>query len=977
MATTCRACGYQGELNFRFCPACGAPAAAEGREQRKTVTVLFCDIVGSTALGESVDPEALEGLLARYFDRMRGVLELHGGTVEKFIGDAVVAVFGVPVAHEDDALRACRAAVEMRDAFSEVGINGRIGVNTGEIVTSGRGAIATGDAMNVAARLEQAAQAGEVLLGAETMRLVADAVDAEAVEPLDLKGKREPVPAFRLLRLGEAPERVQGDVFVGRERELEDIAAAWERARAEQRCELISIVAEAGVGKTRLAAEALARLDARVVRARCLSYGEGITYWPVVEVLKQLDARPSDPAAAAAIASLLGETQRRTSGEDIAWAFRKLLEEQAPLVCLFEDVHWGEETFLDLVEHVALLSGGAPLLLVCTARPDLLERRHSWPVTCRLASLEPGEVDRLLPSTLPAELREQIARAAGGNPLFVTEMVAMAASADAGVTVPPTLRALLTARLDQVEAGERRVLERGAVEGEIFHRGAVQALAPEEQQVTARLAGLVRRELVRPDTAQIPGEDGFRFRHVLIRDAAYEALPKSARADLHMRFADWLTRHGAELVELDEILGHHLEQATRYRAELGQRDPQLAEQAARRLAAAASRALLREDYTAATNLLERAAALSPVELDVALEEELVFTLFVAGRLDDAVRRAAHAAERAAAAGDRNAEASFKLGELVTMSYSDPEGANDALEALALEALPGFHSAGNDLWLFNAYFALGQVGHNRMQGDEAGATFKEALGHARRLGHPYRESYVKGWLAASLYLGSAPASDVIAWLEQEDFDDPYSRTYLALTRAMTGQIEEARAELAAARELHAERGMQLYLGARTLESAALELLADDPAAAVELGTEACGLLEELGERGWFSTAAADLGQALYALDRLDEAESWAWRSREAGASDDLATQAEWRQVQAKVLARRGDLEEAERLAGEAVEVTGGTQNLNRRADSLADLATVLDLAGKPAEARVALEQSVELYERKGNLVMAARIRARLG
>jgi hypothetical protein len=395
------------------------------------------------------------------------------------------------------------------------------------------------------------------------------------------------------------------------------------------------------------------------------------------------------------------------------------------------------------------------------------------------------------------------------------------------------------------------------------------------------------------------------------------------------------------------------------------------------LAAAGSRALLREDYTAATNLLERAAALSPVDLDVALEEELVFTLFVAGRLDDASRRAARAGERAAAAGDRNAEASFKLAELVTMSYSDPEGANDALEALVLEALPRFQAAGNDLWLFNAYFALGQVGHNRLQGDRAADAFEEAVACAQRLGHPYREGYVKGWLAASLYLGSAPASEVIARLQHDDFDDEYSRAYLALARAMTGQIEEARVELAAARELHAERGMTLYLGARTLESADLERLADEQVAAVELGTEACRLLEELGERGWFSTAAADLGQALYALDRLDEAESWAWRSREAGASDDLATQAEWRQVQAKVLARRGDIAEAERLAGEAVEVTGGTQNLNRRADSLADLATVLDLAGKPAEARAALEQSLELYERKGNLVMADRIRARLG
>ena len=944
------------------------------------MTLLFCDVTGSTRLGEETDPEALRSLLARYFERMKGIVEAHGGTVEKFIGDAVMAVFGVPVAHEDDALRAVRAAAEMRAALPELGVAARIGVNTGEVVTGTEERLATGDAVNVAARLEQAARPGEVLLGAETMRLVSDAVAVEPVEPLELKGKREPVPAFRLLRVGESSERVHGDVFVGRERELGEITAAWTLAGVEQRCELVSIVAEAGVGKTRLAAEALARLDARVVRARCLSYGEGITYWPVVEVVKQLAARPSDRAAAAAIASLFGETQAGTTAEEIAWAFRKLLEEQAPLVCLFEDVHWGEETFLDLVEHVALLSAEAQLLLVCTARPDLLERRHSWPVTFRLASLEPEDVDRLLPAMLSAELREQIARAAGGNPLFVTEMVAMASSADGEVAVPPNLRALLTARLDQVDAAERRVLERGAVEGEIFHRGAVQALAPDEPQVTARLAGLVRRELVRPDRAHIPGEDGFRFRHLLIRDAAYESLSKSLRAELHSRFADWLEKNGAALIELDEILGHHLEQAARYRAELGQRDPELAQRAGERLAAAGRRALLREDYTAATNLLERAAAVSADELDVSLEDDLVFTLFVAGRIEESRRRAVDAAERAAAAGNANAELCFRIGEMVTRSYSDPEGVTDALEALAREAIPRFQAADDDLGLCTSYFALGQVAHMRMQGDTAAAAFEQTLAHARALGLQYRDGYLNAWIAAARFNGTEPVSDLIASLEQEDAQgrtDPSVRTYLALARAMAGQIEEARAELAAVRELFAERGMRLYVAERqAMESVMLELLAGDPAAAVELGTEGCRLLEELGERGWLSTAAGYLAQALYALDRLDEAETWSGRSKALGASDDLATQALWRQAEAKVLARRGDAEEAERLAREAVAITDQTQQLTYRADSRVDLGAVLELIGKPEEARAALAQALELYERKGNIVMAERTRTRL-
>src|SRR5712691_3865347 len=442
--------------------------------QRKTVTVLFCDVTGSTALGESVDPEALRGLLARYFERMKTIVQRHGGTVEKFIGDAVMAVFGVPVAHEDDALRTVRAAAEMRDALPELDVEARIGVNTGEVVTGTEERLATGDAVNVAARFEQAAQPGEILLGAPTLALVGDAVEVEEVEPLALKGKSEPVAAYRLLSVREAPERRHETRFVGRERELELLRDAWERVRAERRCEFLTIVADAGIGKSRLIAEALAPVGAWVVRGRCLPYGEGITYWPVVEVLKPLAVSPTDEAAAGAIRSLLGETEVQTSAEEIAWAVRKTLEQAAierPLVVVFEDVHWGEETFLDLIEHVALLSTGSPILLACMARPELLERRPQWPVALRLEPLPADDVEKLIPATFNAQLRERIARAASGNPLFITEMLAMTRDTQANVLVPPTLQALLAARLDQLDGAERRVLERGAVEGEIFHRG--------------------------------------------------------------------------------------------------------------------------------------------------------------------------------------------------------------------------------------------------------------------------------------------------------------------------------------------------------------------------------------------------------------------------------------------------------------------------------------------------------------------------
>ena len=538
----CANCGRDSDGDFAFCPHCGSPRSATGSEHRKVVSLLFCDVVGSTALGETVDPETLRVMLARYFERMKAIVESHGGSVEKFIGDAVMAVFGVPAVHEDDALRACRAAVEMREAFPELGVEGRIGINTGEVVTGTEERLATGDAVNVAARLQQAAAPGEVLIGEATLTFVHDAAETEPAEPLQLKGKSQAVHAHRLVAVLEAPERSHDSVFVGRDAELALIQNSWERAQSEQGCELLTIVGDPGIGKSRLVAEGVAEIDARTVRGRCLPYGEGITYWPVAEVIQQLGTLPEDPAAAAAIRSLLGESGQGTSAEDIAWAFRKLLEQEAPLVVVFDDIQWGEESFLDLVEGIALLSTAAPILLACMARPELVDRRPQWPVTMRLEPLSDDAAGELI-GAVSDEMRGRIMEAAGGNPLFLTEMLVMAED-DSTVEVPATLKALLSARIDQLDPGERSVLERGAIEGELFHRGAVQALAPDEPQITPRLASLVRRDLIRPDRAQIPGDDGFRFRHLLIRDAAYDALPKGTRAELHEHFADWLEERG-------------------------------------------------------------------------------------------------------------------------------------------------------------------------------------------------------------------------------------------------------------------------------------------------------------------------------------------------------------------------------------------------------------------------------------------------
>jgi class 3 adenylate cyclase len=787
----CTSCGRENPADARFCTDCGAALAttAPEREVRKTVTVVFSDVTGSTALGESTDPEALRALLARYFERMKAIIESHGGTVEKFIGDAVMAVFGVPRAHEDDALRACRAAVEMRDALPELGIRGRIGVNTGEVVTGTSERLATGDAVNVAARFEQVAEPGEVLIGESTHALVRDAVAAEPVEPLLLKGKAEPVAAYRLMSVLDAPERSHLSRFVGREPELAQVADAWSRALEDARCELVTMVGDAGVGKSRLVGEALATIEARVVRGRCLPYGEGITYWPVVEVVKQLAVLPSDPAAAAAIRSLVGESEVGTSGDEIAWAFRKLLEEQAPLIVVFDDLQWGEETFLDLIESTALLSTGAPLLLLCMARPELVERRPSWPGTLRLEPLPAEQADALIGDHVSSELRERIASAAAGNPLFISEMLAMAAE-DGDVEVPPTLKALLAARLDQLDDAERRVLERGSVEGEIFHRGGVQALAPDETQVTTRLAALARRQLVRPERAQIVGDDGYRFRHLLIRDAAYDALPKALRADLHIRFGNWLDQHGHSLVERDEIVGYHLEQAARYMGELGQPDADIAERAALRLAAAGRRASDRLDDRAALALLSRAVdLLRPLRLDLALELEAAWYMVeVDGR---AAAEAAEAiAERAEATSDRSgAMLARATGRFVRVYGGDGSASIAEPEELCRAALPLEEERGDPrrarlLWRVLAFCA-----NFRMQNDEHAEAAEQELHYARLAGDSPSDTAGLDW---ALILGPRPADEALHRLEEISEGRPPGASDFgrATLLAILGRIDEA-------------------------------------------------------------------------------------------------------------------------------------------------------------------------------------------
>jgi len=993
--TICASCGQENPEGARFCNACGAPldASPTAREQRKTVTVVFCDVTGSTALGESTDPEALRALLARYFERMKGIVESHGGSVEKFIGDAVMAVFGVPVAHEDDALRACRTAVEMRDAFPELEIAGRIGVNTGEVVTGTEERLATGDAVNVAARLEQAAQPGEVLIGAETLRLVAAAVEVGDERRLELKGKAEAVPAYPLVAVTGEVERRFATPMVGRERELKGMSDAFTRVAADRSCQLFTILGSAGIGKSRLAAEFLAGVDARVVRGRCLSYGEGITYWPVVEILKQLGTLP-DGDAAQPLRTLLGETDAPASADEIARGFRKLLEQEAqqrPLVVLFDDLQWAEETLLDLVEHVADLSRDSPLLLLCMARPDLLERRPAWgggkwnATAVLLEPLDSAETERLLAELgdAPDELRGRIVRVAEGNPLFLEEMLALVRdSGGAEVEVPPTIQALLAARLDQLDPAERSVLEHGSVEGRTFHRGAVAALGDVDGSLDQRLVALVRKELVRPDRAQLADDDAYRFRHLLIRDAAYDALPKATRAELHERFAGWLEEHGVGLIELDEVLGYHLEQASRYRLELGQADPRNAERAGERLAAAGRRAFERGDIPAALGLLRRAVNLlsHDGQLRRTLLVDLGYAQIDAGEIDLARAAFEEALDAARHAGDEPAAARARVGQLKQASMR-PASDQEILEEVHRE-IATLEAAGDDWALAEAWeFAAAletYLGRTRAAGElwERATTCARASGH-HRLGIRVASNQLtqEAW-------GHLPADDGLRKCDrllaeaEGTILESYVLSARALYRSWRGDFAGARQDIQRGRALLREFGNHLMAGASAMIEAEVELAANDPAAAEAVARHGYEALAQVGEQGFRSTVGCLLAEALSRQGFDAEAERIAVEAAAMTSVDDFVTHARSLGTRARVIARGGDAEQAERLAREAVSHTAETDSFAERAGSLTALADVLQMAGRREEAAEALREALGCYESKRALVSAQRVRERL-
>lgn len=1045
---TCASCGADNELGARYCISCGTALTGYiAGEGRRVVTVVFTDVTDSTPLGEQLDAESVRRLLGRFFDEMRGVLERHGGVVEKFIGDAIVAVFGVPQLHEDDAARAVAAAVEMRAVLGRLNdefestwgarIATRTGIDTGEVVTSADSRLepyVTGDAVNTAARLEQTAAPGEILIGEPTYRLVREQVVAEPVGPIQLKGRAEPTRAWRLLDFvaGAEPARRMGAPLVGRRSELGKLLEVFERTRDEG-CQLATIVGVAGIGKSRLTREFLGRIEGRatVLKGRCLPYGDGITFWPVAQVVREAahvapeasaeEARTKLTAFVAPgggqadvadrLAGLLGLNADVPGIQESFWAVRKLCEglaAQRPLVIVFEDIHWGEPTFLDLIEYLADWIRSSPVMIVCNARPELNDARPTWAsakpnaTTLTLHALSAAEIRDLIAemtgdSAIPDHAVERIASVAEGNALFVEETFRMLADdgilepVDAGwalagdlsrISIPPTIQALLSARLDRLDHDERGTLERASVVGRVFSWGSVAALSSAEARpwLAGQLQSLMRKELIEPDYSESVQEDSFRFTHILIRDAAYAGIPKAARAELHASLAQWMTDAlGDRPGDIEEIIGYHFEQACQRLLELGpesDRTRALAAAAAHNLGTAGQRAFQRGDMPAADNLLTRATALLPrgAPERSSLLPQLAFALMETGDFDRLLAVAGETSEAAEKLDDEALRGNALILDLWIRLFTSPEGWAEAAEREAMPAIAGFERLGDDRLLAKGWSLVGLVHLLKAQFGPGQEAWERAADYAHRAGEHRDELESLSWVPLMVWAGPTPTAEGLRRCDEllaRASDDKKATSSVLIAKATfqagIGNFDEARRLIEEARALLSEVSLAVWVAGPLAQFAGwVELMAGDAVAAERELRGGFERLSQIGEMSWLSTVAGLLGEALWLQGRDDEAAAMAEADREAAPPDDAYSQALVRTVLAKVRLRTGERVEASQLAREGVEIASTTDFPQLRWHALMTLALVLR-ESDPAGARNAADEARAIALAKGSTV----------
>jgi len=941
-------------------------------------------VVSVLAAGADIaDPEALHTV----FERCTAAIERHGGTVERYLGDALVGFFGLSESHGDDVLRAARAAIELRAEAPGL----RLGIDCGELFlgTGPRGAtVATGAAISAAGRLTEHAQAGEILLGERARRTIAAdaAIDSATGRLLELHSEQ---PA--LLRASDTP-------FIGRASELDDLRSAFARARDERTCGLVTVAGAPGIGKSRLTHEFLAEVqaEATVLAGRCLAYGEGTTYRALTDIVRALggDTRArveellaGDEVAIRGILGATGMSDMPAQAEETSWALRRLFEQLArerPLVVAVEDIHWAEPTLLELLDHLVALSSGSPILLVCLTRPELLESRPGWaaPQPNRsvlvLEALDAAQSRELAESLGAGELAAPIAARAEGNPLFVEQLVAV--DADDG-QLPESIQAVLAARIDQLDAGARALLQRAAVEGRTFHAGALAAqLAPDERRsLTTHLFALSRKALIASDRPIYTGEDAFRFTHALVREAAYAGVPKLLRADLHAGVAGWLqTRRAA-----DEIVAYHLEQACRLLGELGpagETERALAARAVERLEAASRGALARGDVAAASALLERALVVAGDDLAAreALLPALGASLFEAGRMTDATRVLDEAI--AGGSGRRLTSRAQIEREFVRLEADTGAQLEQSLR-IADAVLPILEAESDEEGQSRAWSLRAQVGWIAGRLADADTAWAEAAVCARRASAERELFGVLGWRATAAVFGPTPVDEAIARCEEiatlvatSAVSVAWTRNALAVVHAMKEEFELAGDFLARANETLDEIGG--LAASVSHHEAVVRMLAGRPELAeapLRAGLERLG---PMTDSGLLATTTAMLAQAVFAQGRRREADELCQAAAASVGRDDILTQTIWRSVRAKVLAYEGRCDEALALARDALALIEETDLLSHRGDAMLDLAEVLDACSRPRESRGAVQEALALYERKGNKAAARRARALL-
>jgi DNA-binding SARP family transcriptional activator len=908
------------------------------------------------------DPEAGRRLMDACADAARAAVERHGGSVQQLLGEEVIAFFGLSAVHEDDALRAARAAVEVRGAYDRLGVPARIGIAAGEVLAGEEGIPHAGSALRQARRLKEAAGLGAILLAPAVLRLIGPAVDAV---PADRRGE-----GYRLLRLSPRPVARFDTPLAGRERELARLQEVVAAVEADRRSARIVLVGDPGVGKSRLVREFRHGLGERalVLVGRCLAYGEAARHAALADVLR---SAPTDTVPEELEPLLAGEAPTAPN-PDVFSATRRVLESAGagqPVVVVLEDVHWAPAMLLDLVEYLVAWAGDLPVVLVCVARPELLEQRESWGAD--VLTVEPlGEDEsRALVQSLTTEVDagrlDRLLRAGDGNPLFLEQLVAF--EGDPG-EVPPTLEALLASRLDLLPAAEREVLRHAAVVGREFSRSSVEWLIAGDAAVDSRLASLVRRRLVRPHA-----EDGFAFHHALIRDAAYASLPKAARAELHERLADHLARGGAA----DAVVGHHLEQAHAYSSELGAEREDLANAAAGRLGDAGLAALKRLDLSEAVDLLARAVRLLPEEDAARLELacELGTALKGSGDFGGADEVLARTADLASQAGLERVAQRARIELVWPRVLRGALGVDESVQFVE-GVIASFDGDAGDRLRERAWLCLAALrGRLQARHAESEVAAANALRHARAGGFSLEGP--AAMLAADACDGSLPVAEAIVRCEVLLADAAAGRSAelgvrlaLAQLLAMRGDANAARKEIANVRSLCEEFGLRVALHRDVaLGVADVEVLAGADDGAEAILRSAFAELDAEGDAAWAATIGGRLAELLAESDQPAEALALAARAAELAQRDDIRAQVSWRRARARV----ATTPDAEDFARQALALLEATDEVNEQARAHATLAHVLVSQGRVKEAEEAVAAASALLVAKGNDALRHRLR----